>query len=352
MKGERRKNSVKRVYIVFTISMLILQLLYIGNVHANPEMKYRALLWSGGGVYIENREEVCKALRRWSNWKDAEIRAGGSDKEKLFYNIDEWLAKDCDEDDMTLLYLNAHGMEPPRKDLDPKDEPGDPKDDEYLETTKVNEWLRDDTLGPELKKIKGNIIVIVEACYAGGFAGDNSGWANITTEVTQDIGVTEGLSNRCEVLQSSYSIETSYKLETLTPPNYFTNKLLEGINQGEKKGADEKPIGNEDGNISVEEAIQYVGPEITTKDGKKQHPTWWDGDKTKEKVFLLPPFENVTYPTPPKNLLEPPSVGGIVVPVDKFGLLAPYIGLASTILVATVATAIYVKRVKPRKEKQ
>ena len=47
-----------------------------------------------------------------------------------------------------------------------------------------------------------------------------------------------------------------------------------------------------------------------------------------------------------------PSVGGIVVPVDKFGLLAPYIGFASTILVATVATATYVKRVKRRKEKQ
>jgi len=46
------------------------------------------------------------------------------------------------------------------------------------------------------------------------------------------------------------------------------------------------------------------------------------------------------------------GVGGIVVPVDKFVLLAPYIGLASTILVATVATAIYVKRVKRRKEKQ
>jgi len=43
------------------------------------------------------------------------------------------------------------------------------------------------------------------------------------------------------------------------------------------------------------------------------------------------------------------AVGGFLVPVDKFGLLAPYIGLASTIVVATVATAIYAKR---RKEKR
>jgi regulation of enolase protein 1 (concanavalin A-like superfamily) len=46
------------------------------------------------------------------------------------------------------------------------------------------------------------------------------------------------------------------------------------------------------------------------------------------------------------------AVGGIMIPVDKFGLLAPYIGLTSTIIVATIATSIYVRRVKPRKEKQ
>jgi hypothetical protein len=48
----------------------------------------------------------------------------------------------------------------------------------------------------------------------------------------------------------------------------------------------------------------------------------------------------------------PPCVGGVIVPVDKFGLLAPYIGLASTIIVTTAATAIYVRRVRRRKEKQ
>jgi len=49
---------------------------------------------------------------------------------------------------------------------------------------------------------------------------------------------------------------------------------------------------------------------------------------------------------------EEGDFGGIVVPVNKLVLLAPYIGFASTIIVAAVATAIYVKRVKRRKEKQ
>jgi hypothetical protein len=57
------------------------------------------------------------------------------------------------------------------------------------------------------------------------------------------------------------------------------------------------------------------------------------------------------FTTDPNVVLTKP-VGGIAISVDKFGLLAPYIGLASTILVATAATAIYVKRVKHRKEKQ
>jgi hypothetical protein len=45
-------------------------------------------------------------------------------------------------------------------------------------------------------------------------------------------------------------------------------------------------------------------------------------------------------------------VGGIVVPIDKLGLLAPYVGLASTMIIGAVASAVYVKRVKRRKEKQ
>lgn len=47
-----------------------------------------------------------------------------------------------------------------------------------------------------------------------------------------------------------------------------------------------------------------------------------------------------------------PTVGGVVISVDKLALLAPYIGLTSTIIAATVATAIYAKRFKRREEKR
>jgi hypothetical protein len=49
---------------------------------------------------------------------------------------------------------------------------------------------------------------------------------------------------------------------------------------------------------------------------------------------------------------ETRGVGGIIIPVDKFALLAPYIGLTSTVIVAAVVSVVYVKHVKHRKEKQ
>lgn len=46
------------------------------------------------------------------------------------------------------------------------------------------------------------------------------------------------------------------------------------------------------------------------------------------------------------------TVGGIVLPIAKFSLLAPYIGLASTAMIGVVATVVYVRRAKRREEKQ
>jgi len=46
------------------------------------------------------------------------------------------------------------------------------------------------------------------------------------------------------------------------------------------------------------------------------------------------------------------TVGGYEIPIDKFGLVAPYIGVASTIIAATGASIVYVKHVQRKKEKQ
>lgn len=81
-----------------------------------------------------------------------------------------------------------------------------------------------------------------------------------------------------------------------------------------------------------------------------------DGHSNEEWWGIMRTIDNGSYP----DVMEPravyytlqslwrstTTVGGIAIPIDKFSLLAPYIGLASIILVATAAIAIYVKRVK------
>ncbi|MEM2995805.1 MAG: hypothetical protein QXI91_07350 [Candidatus Bathyarchaeia archaeon] len=59
-------------------------------------------------------------------------------------------------------------------------------------------------------------------------------------------------------------------------------------------------------------------------------------------------FTLAPTPTPTST----PGVGGYVIPVDKIGLLAPYIVFASITVIALTATTIYIKRFKYKKQKQ
>lgn len=79
----------------------------------------------------------------------------------------------------------------------------------------------------------------------------------------------------------------------------------------------------------------------------------WDDIYYPEIVYFTGSWSK-TYTHSPETVTigGVPSVGGFAIPVDKLDLLAPYISLASTILVATAATAIYAKRNKRKKEKQ
>jgi hypothetical protein len=93
-------------------------------------------------------------------------------------------------------------------------------------------------------------------------------------------------------------------------------------------------------------------PEYTITEVMDGGWPWWKVNYIEADSFGYEDF----LVTIKKPFIIPPdvrkAVGGIWVPVDKLALLSPYIALASTILVATVATAVYVKRVKRRKEKQ
>jgi hypothetical protein len=119
----------------------------------------------------------------------------------------------------------------------------------------------------------------------------------------------------------------------------------------------------------VDQAITFDGESSFDQNGTITQWSWNFGDgassnegPTVSHAYAQSGIYNVTLTLTDNNsmtsdavatfLVPSVSVGGIVVPVDKLGLLAPYIGLASTILVGTVASVVYVKRVKHRKEKR
>jgi hypothetical protein len=89
--------------------------------------------------------------------------------------------------------------------------------------------------------------------------------------------------------------------------------------------------------------------EVVDKAGNTDH--WKDkSDGTTTGPYKTSDWDE--YPGIPPHTNDPLPVGGIVIPVDKFGLLAPYIGLASTAMIGVVATVVYVRRAKRREEKQ
>lgn len=125
-----------------------------------------------------------------------------------------------------------------------------------------------------------------------------------------------------------------------------------------------------DGSVTPQSLSGKVGDTFGVfADADAPTTTWTihNPDGSVRTQFSTPPGDGIVFDTkewppgtytieaadPATVYLELSSVvGGFVVPVDKLGLLVPLIGLASTLIVATVATAIYIKRVKRRTEKE
>ena len=93
----------------------------------------------------------------------------------------------------------------------------------------------------------------------------------------------------------------------------------------------------------------FINPEKTSSD-IEVHAFWKDFAAGHFRMCALS-LEEVTPGQLAQHIIRL-AVGGLWVPIDKFGLLAPYIALTSTIVVATAATAIYARRVKRRRQKR
>ena len=142
-------------------------------------------------------------------------------------------------------------------------------------------------------------------------SGGNGGWFNVKVTNTGDAAI--------QLTQSGVELQPATLDIDCSPPS-----VLDVI-----------PVGG-----SVIKSFAFtVYP--TADKGTYTCIMWFVADG--KKVYVDPYL--ITYE-------EAVVTGGVWVPADKFGLLAPYIGVASTILVATVAAAIYGKRVKRKMDRR
>jgi hypothetical protein len=104
---------------------------------------------------------------------------------------------------------------------------------------------------------------------------------------------------------------------------------VNGVLEGEQSRND--PRTSTTGNLQIG-ALRMSGEEY-----------WTNGTVDEVKIY------NRALSQQEIQMAMQPTIGGVVIPVDKFGLLTPYIGLAASVVGASVASAIYAKH---RKEKQ
>lgn len=273
---------------------------------ANAEGKKYALV-----IGVENYEHMDKkdyALNDAKEVADQLTKEGwdvtkleDATKEQIVAAL-ETLALNAKPEDQVIIYFSGHTNQ---CDDGPEESDGV---DEFLATKDCNPnkgdyGINDDDLGAYILLIDSqHIAIIMETCYAGGYF-----------EICKHEG--------CLVLGASKESEKAWSWSELEN-GIYTNSLLTGLEAG----------------WSLEAAHSWAA--LVTEEyaeeklGQLQEPDMRDNYEGEYIVATSG------------------GVGGIVIPVDKFALLAPYIGFASTILVATVATAAFANRVKRRKEKQ
>lgn len=212
------------------------------------------------------------------------------------------LALNAKPEDKVFIYFSGHTLHAPDGEEEQDGE------DEFLalkdtNASKVDETgIKDDELRGYIGLINSeHTAVVIEACRAEGYF-----------ETAKASGCIEtGACNETE--EEYYSSYLKHGVYT-----YF---LLDAL----KRGLSLEKAHEEASGKTLEFLQQHVPP-------REQHPTQQDNYEGEYIVNLG-------------------GVGGIAVTVDKFGLLVPYICLASTIIIATVAAGAYIKQVKHKGKK-
>jgi len=274
---------MKKIFLFFMLGILLLSfftsatniekksIINDGDVGADGVTEYWAALIAAGKYgpglapsrwLVNDTIGVKNSLLNYG-WKkenikhEASLIGLGVTRKKILNAID-WLELREDEDDVVLMFFSIHGYyqedKYPFDELDGKDESIYPS---------YGSPITDDELGVLLNKFESKqIIVIFNACYAGGMIDGNMDLKG------------EGRV----ILTSSNADETSIGFYHGEHENsIFSYYLIEGL-----KGPADK---NNDKNISVEEIFEYAAARTTSyanKQGHLQNPQIYDAYPTQE----------------------------------------------------------------------
>jgi hypothetical protein len=292
--------------------------------------------------WFVNATELQKALLTWDCWTRGTIKVIGpkATARDITGNLS---AMNIGPNDIFIFYYSGHatywsGDERP---------PGLNIYDEGLYATNVPKGLTDNDLSAYLNKSNvsptADKMVILDCCYSGGF------WNG--SEVSPRFGDLEKIP-RIALLAST-------RENTSSPAGSdFTNWLVRGMTKSPPLTGKAPADANNDGAVKAKEWFDYAAGRVPTG------PIYGYRKQTGEE-----PLENETTLTQQTWTYNDPkavdtngaldsaisfrvSVGGVQTRPNKLVLLAPYVGLASALPIATVAAAICIRRVKQRKDKR
>jgi len=222
------------------------------------------------------------------------------------------LAGELGPNDLFLLFYAGHGAytpdQPPLDEIDGFDE--------YILAHDL-EKIIDDELASWLTNIKaGRIVAIFDSCFSGGFIKSSS--AGIASDM--EIRTLPTLEHRKlidtmngDLAKPGYIVLTACDDDEICAESsalqngIFTYYMIEGMTS--------HPFPADfdgDSKVSAEEDYIYAAPKATAFN-PNQHAQQWDGILGEAELTIIYP------PTAP--------VGGVLLPVNKLAILAPYIGL-------------------------
>lgn len=316
--------------------------------------RYKALLVGldyglSSANWTRNATAMQAALLTWSCWRSPtgtiKLITGQASNKDIVGNLS---AMNISANDYFIFYYSGHANRYNGYERSPALTPVD----EALYTTTIRpnspRSLKDNDFTSCLNQTSPNNytnadkIIVLDCCYAGGFWNGN------------DLGGGGDLERLPRVALLSSANETTISPES----SEFTNYLVQGMTKTPPLFGKAPADTNKDGVVTAKEWFDYAASRVTPG------PIYGFRKQTEEE-----PLENETtlneqtwtYNSPQavdtdgtlnSMVSSEEFVGGTLILPDVLILLAPYIGLASTILAAASVTTIYVRRVKRREEKQ